>query len=196
VIPGAVLLASVCWAITFALDWGNFWMKIGCSVLLVCCYSCIWKRPRVVMSSRSVTVGLCSATLLYGIFFLGHTLSPYVIPGAHADVRSIYVLGAGTSRLAVLLLLLFITGPGEEIFWRGFLQESLMQRWGSGWGFLAGTLVYTCVHVFSLNLMLILAALVAGGFWGLLYLWKRDLTVQIVSHAVWTGLIFAVAPIS
>jgi membrane protease YdiL (CAAX protease family) len=43
--------------------------------------------------------------------------------------------------------------------------------------------------------MLILAALVAGAFWGALYLWKRDLLMQIVSHSSWSAVIFAVAPI-
>jgi len=43
---------------------------------------------------------------------------------------------------------------------------------------------------------LILAALVAGAFWGALYLWKKDLLVQITSHSVWSAFIFAVFPIN
>ncbi len=60
---------------------------------------------------------------------------------------------------------------------------------------MAATLIYAGVHVFSANLMLILAALAAGTFWGLLYLWKRDPLVQITSHSLWSAVIFAVAPI-
>jgi membrane protease YdiL (CAAX protease family) len=70
-----------------------------------------------------------------------------------------------------------------------------MKKWGDFQGFVVGTFIYAGVHVFSFNLMLILAALLAGAFWGLLYLWKRDLWVQITSHSAWSAVIFAVAPI-
>ena len=43
--------------------------------------------------------------------------------------------------------------------------------------------------------MLILAALVAGAFWGLEYLWRRDLAAVVVSHSLWSAVIFAVAPV-
>jgi len=56
-------------------------------------------------------------------------------------------------------------------------------------------LFYAGVHVFPFNLMLILSALVAGAFWGLLYLWKGNLLLQITSHSVWSADIFAVAPV-
>jgi len=70
-----------------------------------------------------------------------------------------------------------------------------MKKWGNFPGFVLATLVYAGVHVLSFNPMLILAALVAGAFWGFLYLWRRDLLIQITSHSVWSAVIFAVAPI-
>jgi len=93
------------------------------------------------------------------------------------------------------LLLFFVTGPGEEIFWRGFLQGRLEKKLGLIPGAAAATLVYGGVHVFSGNVMLILAALVAGAFWGAMYAWKHDLMALIVSHAFWSAFIFAVIPI-
>jgi len=195
VIWGAVLLAFACWGITFGWAGGNFWVKIGLSVLAVFSYSLFWQKPRINPGFSSFLLGLFSAGVLYFVFFLGHHLAPYILPAAKAQVGGIYFLGEGTSKVLIFLLLFFITGPGEEIFWRGFLQNRLMKNWGDFQGFLMGTLIYAGVHVFSLNLMLILAALVAGAFWGLLYLWKRDLWVQIISHSFWSAVIFVVAPI-
>jgi hypothetical protein len=43
--------------------------------------------------------------------------------------------------------------------------------------------------------MLILAALAAGAWWGAFYAWKKDLLALIVSHSVWSAVIFAVLPI-
>jgi uncharacterized protein len=195
VIAGAVLLAFACWAITFGWHVGNFWIKIGLSVIAVFSYSLLWQKPAIRFRAESVMLGLFSAAILYAIFFAGHHLTPYILPGAKSQVGGIYSLGEGTSRVFTFLLLLFVTGPGEEIFWRGFLQDRLMKRWGNVTGFLVTTVIYAGVHVFSLNLMLIFAALVAGAFWGLLYLWKRDVLLQVVSHSAWSAVIFVVAPI-
>lgn len=192
---GAVLLAFACWAVTFGWAGGNFWMKISLSVMAVFLYSLLWQRPKVPLRFDSFFVGLLSAAVLYFIFYAGHMTSPYILPGAESQVGGIYSLGEGTSRVLVFLLLFFVTGPGEEIFWRGFLQDHLMKRGGDHQGFIVTTLIYAGVHAFSFNFILILAALVAGAFWGLLYLWKRDLLVQITSHSVWSAVIFAVAPI-
>jgi membrane protease YdiL (CAAX protease family) len=70
-----------------------------------------------------------------------------------------------------------------------------MKKFGNFQGFGLGTLIYAGVHVFSFNFMLIMAAGVAGAFWGGLYLWKRDLELVIVSHSLWSAFIFAVFPI-
>ncbi len=192
---GAVVLASVCWVITFGWSGGNFWLKIGVSVVVVSLYSLFWQRPNISVHLRSLLLGLFSALILYSIFLLGNKLAPIILPGAKTQVGGIYSLGAGANKVFIFLLLFFITGPGEEIFWRGFLQDRLMQRWGKFTGYLMTTALYAGVHVFSWNAMLILAALVAGAFWGFLYLWKRDLLVQITSHSFWSAVIFAVAPV-
>ena len=194
-ITGGVVIAFVCWAFTFGWAWGNFWGKIGLSVVIVLTYSLIWQRPAVTFRAKSAALGVLSAAVLYGLFFLGNALAPLVLPGAHAQVGGIYGLGGGTSRLLVFLLLLFVTGPGEEIFWRGFLQSRMMAAWGTGRGYLAATLVYAGVHVFSGNPVLVIAALLAGAFWGVLYVWRRDLLLLIVSHSLWSAVIFAVAPV-
>jgi len=192
---GAFALASVCWAITFGWAGGNFWVKIGLSVIAVTLYSLFWQRPNVSFRLSSFLWGLVSAAVLYGVFFLGDKLAPYLLPEAKAQVGGIYSLGEGTPKALIFLLLFLITGPGEEIFWRGFLQNRLMAKRGNVSGYLITTSVYAGVHLFSGNLLLILAALVAGAFWGFLYLWKRDLLIQITSHSFWSAVIFAVAPI-
>ncbi len=192
---GGILLAFVCWAFTFGWAEGNFWAKIGLSVEVVFLYSLCWQKPRVTPRISSFLLGLASAAVLYLVFYAGNQWAHYIIPGAGAQVGGIYSLGTGTNRVLIFLLLFFITGPGEEIFWRGFLQERMMERWGKAPGFLTATSVYAAVHIFSWNVILILAALVAGTFWGLLYVWRRDLTVQIASHSFWSAVIFAVAPV-
>ncbi len=192
---GAILLAFSLWGFTFGWGGGNFWVKIGLSVLTVFVYSLFWQRPKISFRLRSLLMGILSAAVLYLIFFAGNGLALYLLPGMRGQVGGIYALGADTNRFFIFLLLFFITGPGEEIFWRGFLQARLMEKWGPFLGYVAVTFVYAGVHLFSANLILILAALVAGAFWGGLYLWRRDLLLLIVSHSVWSAVIFAIAPV-
>ena len=194
-ILGGVALACLGWAFTFGPAWGNFWIKIGVTVVSVCAYSFIWQRPRIVFRWTSIGAGLVSAMLLYGVFFVGNAVAPYVVGGARGQVGGIYGLGTGASPAAVFLLLMFVTGPGEEIFWRGFLQDRLEARLGRMSGYVVATLIYGGVHVFSGNVMLMLAALAAGAWWGAFYVWKKDLLALIVSHSVWSAFIFAILPI-
>lgn len=196
VIAGALALAVAGWAFIFGLAWGSFWVKLGLTATTVALYALAFERPRLRLSAASVALGVVSAALLYAVFYLGNALAPYVVPGAGSQVGGIYDLGVGASRVAVFFLLLLVTGPAEEIFWRGFLQKRLMGRLGPLAGYAAATLVYGGVHAFSGNLMLILAALVAGAWWGAQYLWRRDMTALIVSHSLWSAVIFAVAPVA
>ncbi len=194
-IIAAILLAFVCWGFTFGVAFGNFWVKIGISVVLVSAYSFLWQRPEIVASRRSFLLGVLSAAVLYVIFSIGNFLAGCIFHNAGQQVSAIYTLGEGTGRFLVFLLLLLVTGPGEEIFWRGFLQSRLMARWGNVGGYVTTTCIYAAVHVFSGNVILTGAALVAGAFWGAMYLWRRDVFMLVVSHSLWSSVIFAVAPI-
>lgn len=195
-IVGAILIAFACWALTFGMPLGNFWVKIGLSVIVVTGYSLWWHRPVIVPRWRSFILGTVSAIILYFLFYAGNIISALIFPNAGQQVGGIYGLGHGTHHLLIFLLLLLVTGPGEEIFWRGFLQDKLMGRFGRLPGYIIATCVYAAVHVFSGNIILIGAALVAGAFWGAMYMWRKDLFMQIVSHSLWSSFIFAVTPIN
>ena len=57
------------------------------------------------------------------------------------------------------------------------------------------TLCYTLVHVWSGNLMLLLAAAACGFCWGLLYcLLPKRLPALILSHALWDAAAFVFFP--
>ncbi len=94
----------------------------------------------------------------------------------------------------IALLLFFITGPAEEVYWRGYLQKNLMVRFGGWQGWLLAAGIYAAVHIWSFNFMLIGAAFVAGAFWGAMYGYFKNLTPVIISHSVWSMVIFAVFP--
>ncbi|HPQ45002.1 MAG TPA: type II CAAX endopeptidase family protein [Syntrophales bacterium] len=194
-----IVLANIFWFATFYLTFSTFWIKIGISVAILVALSW-WIRPprkdRFRIDARALVVGLVSAVVLYLIFWAGKEISSAVFPFAERQIGGIYGKGQGTSLWSVFLLLLFITGPGEELYWRGFLQDRFMERFGGCRGWILTTVIYTGVHIWSFNFMLIGAAFVAGAFWGALYWRLGNLVPVIISHSLWSAVIFAVIPLT
>jgi membrane protease YdiL (CAAX protease family) len=192
-----VVLACVLWFVTFYLNWSSFWIKISVSAVTLAILS-LWIQPhrknQFHLNKTTILLGLTSAGILYAIFWLGKTISGSLMPFATTQISGIYQKGMGTHTGIIAALLFFITGPCEEIYWRGFLQKNLAARFGSWQGWLLATVIYAGVHIWSFNLMLIGAAAVAGAFWGAMFWRYNNLVPVIISHSVWSTVIFAVFP--
>lgn len=192
-----VVLACVLWFLTFYLSWASFWIKITFSAATLAVLS-LWIQPhrkdQFRFNQSAVLQGLVSAGLLYAIFWIGKTISGTLMPFASTQINGIYQKGLGTHTGIIAALLFFVTGPCEEIYWRGFLQKNLAARFGPWQGWLLATVIYAAVHIWSFNLMLIGAAAVAGAFWGAMFWRYNNLMPVIISHSVWSTAIFAVFP--
>jgi membrane protease YdiL (CAAX protease family) len=196
-IVGTVLLASGLWWMTFALELASFWVKISISASLLAAISLLLRPPprgSFRWDAPALAWGLASAVVLYGIFWAGKAVSTAAFPFAGGQIGSIYHKGDGTPLWTIAVLLFCVTGPSEEIYWRGFLQQALMDRLGRWGGWAAATALYAGVHIWSFNFMLVGAAAVAGAFWGALYARCGRLAPVIVSHSIWSTVIFAVFP--
>lgn len=143
---------------------------------------------------RNIALGLAAAALLYGVFFVGNGLSRLIFAFAGRGIQNVYDFKRGASVLRVALLIGLLIGPGEEIFWRGFLQRRLQVHLGPWQGFAVATALYAGIHVGSGNPMLILAALICGIFWGFLYMRTGSLLLVLVSHVVWDLTVFLLLP--
>ena len=194
-----IVLANILWFATFYLTFSSFWIKITVSASSLAALSW-WIRPieraRFHIDTRALLTGLVSAAVLYLIFWGGKELSSALLPFAERQIGGVYDKGAGTPLWGIFLLLLFITGPCEELYWRGFLQDRLMDRFGDLGGWLLSTMIYAGVHLWSFNFMLIGAAAVAGAFWGAMYWRIGNLLPVIISHSLWSAVIFALIPLS
>ncbi|MBN2281545.1 MAG: CPBP family intramembrane metalloprotease [Candidatus Marinimicrobia bacterium] len=192
------LLAGIFWYFTFAVNMGNFWIKIALSSVVLASCSFFIEKPRsseYQISWTNVLMGIGSAVILYGIFYAGNIFSGLLFDFASGQVGSIYQKGEGTNPFLIALILLVVTSPAEEIFWRGFFQKAAMKRYGDQGGYLFTTLIYGLVHIWSGNFMLVGAALVAGAFWGFLYLKFHNLPILIISHGIWAVTLFVLWPI-
>ncbi|MFP4546905.1 MAG: CPBP family intramembrane glutamic endopeptidase [Fidelibacterota bacterium] len=193
-----ICVAGILWFFTFAVDLFNFWLKISLSAGSLAIISTLISSPekdQYRITVKNIVYGFLSAGVLYGIFYLGNYVSGILFDFSAHQVGDIYAKAEGTHSGIILFILLCITSPAEEIFWRGYLQRKLMARYSDLSGWIIGSIVYGLVHVWSMNFMLVGAAMVAGAYWGLLYLRYRSLSMLIISHAVWTVGVFVLFPI-
>lgn len=146
-------------------------------------------------SGRNILLGVVSALGLYGIFWIGNFVVTRLIPFAEAEIAAVYS-NSGSALMAVIgTLLVTVIGPGEEIFWRGTVQQSLEDKYGGLTGLFAGAVLYSLVHIWALNLTLLVAAFVCGIVWGWMYYRENNLAPLIVSHSLWSLLIFVIFPV-
>lgn len=197
-----LLTAALLWFLMFnpwltlPLDFWTMMTLSGCILLMMA----LLIDPRwfadIEISWKGFFTGIALALVLWGIFWVGDKVATWMFPFARPQVDTIYSMKESQSEWVIGLLLLFIIGPAEEIFWRGFIQRSLSKRFTANVGFVATLLVYGLVHLWKFNFMLIMAAFVCGLVWGLACrLWPKQLFALIVSHAIWDALVFVVWPI-
>lgn len=197
----AVAVAAVLWFVMFSpVTAGrvNFWAVMTFSALSLTILSTVfcreWTRD-IRFSLRSIFAGVAMALVLWCVFYVGGQVTSALFSFARPEVDMIYSTRAEASSWAIALLLLLVIGPAEEIFWRGFVQRRLSQVFSPDKGFVFATLLYTVIHVWALNPMLLAAAFTAGLFWGGIYrIFPKSLSALIISHALWDALAFVIIP--
>jgi len=195
-------VAATLWFVMFSpwtKDLFNFWAAMALSAGVLSVSGLIAGRGHLREIYRFkpvyILIGVISAAVLYGIFFAGNYIVREILDFAPRQIAGIYATREQGSALTVGLLLLLWVGPAEEIFWRGYVQDRLSRRFSPLWGYLLATAVYTFVHIWSGNFMLLAASAVCGLFWGLIYLRFRSVWPGLISHALWDAAIFVVWPI-
>lgn len=199
-----ILVAAALWFVMFS-PWTapylNFWVTMALSGVVLSTLSLtLGKELRESLKNdfrwSDIPIGIAIGALLWGIFWVGDKVAVWMFDFADGEIGSIYSMRDGMNYWIIGALLLFVVGPAEEIFWRGYVQGNLARKYKPLVAFLVTTAIYTLVHIWSLNFMLLVAAAVAGGLWGLLYLfYPKRLWALVISHAVWDAAVFLVFPI-
>ncbi len=183
-------VASLLWGFAFRGPL-NFWLGIFIAGLIILIFGFSEGRTRKIIRPRweDVPVGILSGIIIYSFFFVLAYFVKKFYPSLYLHVEEVKSL----KNLAPVYLsfpVALTVSIGEEVFWRGFVQRSLMENLGKLPGYVLSIILYSIAHLFTFNLSLICAAVGAGAFWGFLFLWKRDLTPLIISHITWDVLLF------
>lgn len=204
----AVLTAALLWFYMFSpwtQGWPNFWVVMSASAILLTTLGLSFSADRARLRQIEkphwqLLGGVLIAFALWGVFWIGDKASAWLFDFARPEVDAVYAMKTGLPTGVIAALLLCLIGPAEELFWRGYVQHTMERVCGGrsprNRAFLLTAVVYALIHVWSLNFMLVMAALVAGLVWGLIYrLCPKALPALIVSHALWDVLVFVVLPI-
>lgn len=138
--------------------------------------------------------GIGYGTITYGLVKLGYMLLPYIDKNAVNDITKFLAI-YGPQSIFHYLLLIFIVSVGEEMFWRGYVQQQLKQFTSPFWAVIITSILFSLSLAISGFLPGALAAIVSGIVWGALYEWKKSLPLIIVSHIVFVLLLFLVLPL-
>ena len=197
-----LMIAPALWTKMFSpatAPYVNFWWMMTASACTLSALATIfnpgwWKQVRI--DASNIILGVVIAFALWSIFWIGDKLSQIMFNFARPQVDLIYSMKDGESAWLLTALMLFLIGPAEEIFWRGYIQKTFAARWNPNIGFIVTTAIYGLVHAGSCNFMLTMAALVAGFVWGLLYrFFPNRFGAIIISHALWDVAVFIWFPI-
>ena len=178
------------------IDLSSFWYIYTASMAFLMAIALYYERPhsRQLQLRKACSFGILSGIFMYIITWAASRILPILFPPLQIQLESLYALlsPVETWQYAVLILLII---PGEEIFWRGFIEKRLLSHSKAAQAVLLSTLLYTLPLSFSGNLLLVLAGIGGGLLWGFIYAWKRSLSMVIISHLLFDVLLLAVFPL-
>lgn len=142
---------------------------------------------------RYLIYGIGYGTITYGIIRFGYWLS-HIDNDLLKSVKKFITIYA-PMNIWHYLLLIFIISVGEELFWRGYVQQQLKYYVKP---FIAVIITATlCAISISLSGFVLgaLAAFVVSLIFGFIYEWRKSMPLIIVAHVVFVLLLFLVLPL-
>jgi uncharacterized protein len=176
-------------------DRAIFWYIFTGSLLILITYAMFQEAVEDEASFfKYISIGTISGLILYLLFWLGVQAFDLLNLPFDNSIKKLYRWFAPALFWQYLALIL-VAAPGEELFWRGFVQKRLLRYFGPFKSILIAALLYASVHIYSGTYILMLAAFLSGLMWGALYLWKKSMPLVIVSHIVFDIMIFIILPL-
>ncbi|MDE3838324.1 CPBP family intramembrane metalloprotease [Bacillus methanolicus] len=188
-----IILAHLLLFFTFE-DKSVFWYMLTASMLLLISYAIVKEKVDDQASFINyLSYGIGSGLVLFAVFLAGNGL----IDGLHLpfknDISKLYHRYSPSEIWHYIVLILVII-PGEEIFWRGFVQKRISKHVNRTLSIVIAALLYASVNIYSEFMILPFAAFISGIFWGCLYAWKKSIPLVIVSHLVFDLFLFVFMP--
>ena len=175
-------------------DTSIFWYMYTFALLILMSAAIVFGEIKDELRTwQSLIYGISSAFGIYALLFAGYHFLQFFGASAAASTSDFLSIFAPNS-VWHLLLLMFIVAPGEELFWRGFVQQKLKEYLP------VSIAIPTAAILFGFTLGLagfwqgIIAGTVVGLILGYLYEKKKSMPLLIIAHLALMILIFIIFP--
>ena len=193
-----IILLFIVYALLF-LTFSNekiFWYMYSFTTLLFMAVAFVWgKMEDEVQTWEYLIFGLGYGTLTYGQIATGYRLLSIFTDYAAVSVDR-FLSDFGPTTVWHYFLLMLIIAPGEELFWRGLIQQKLKAFMSPFFAVLVASLLFGFSMSFSGFWLGVFAAFTSGMFWGILYEWKKSMPLIIIAHITMVFLLFLVLPLN
>ncbi len=188
-----VALAAGVWTFLFRRPPAGIWPRTWISAAVLIGYSVVAlavtdRLDHVVgpVSPIEVAWGLGVGGVWLVATHIGHYVLCRLFPTFIGQITELYSLRTN-DKTSTMVGPIVAMGVAEEVFFRGFVQDRL--------GLVAAVLVYGLVQLVERKWALVLAALLGGTVWGLLFWWTEGLVAPVVAHVLWTGSLMFLWPL-
>ena len=191
-------IAALLFANAFYFNKQQFWTAMAAGVFVLAVLAVVIRGLALYgapADGLDLAIGVGSFAGLYATFWVADKLVRFIRPVSGSEISAIYDLRSQAPLALIAVLLVFVIGPGEELYWRGLVNWALSSRLGDGASVLVGTALYGSVHLVTQNVAIILAAVVAGFVWSMIFALRRRLFPVIVSHVLFDLFLFVLAPV-
>jgi hypothetical protein len=151
-------------------------------------------RARLRPRPRDVAAGAAAALLLVaGTYALSPVLgrSPWFAQELRALYGAFQAAGTGAAAVALAPVVL-----GEELAWRGVVQEVAEQRVGRTSAAVLTAVAYALAHAPTGSSLLVVTALGCGLVWGWLRAATGSLVPSVVCHLIWDVVVLLLFPLA
>lgn len=171
-----------------------FWYMYTFAILVLMSAATMFSEIKEELRTwQSFLYGLLAAVAMYVILLGGYHLVR-VLSASAANSIDGFLSSYTPESVWHLLLLMFIVVPGEELFWRGFVQQQLKQYMP------AYAAIGVSAVLFGLTFWLadfwpgIFAGIAVGIILGYLYEKKKSMPMLIIAHLLLLVLVFIIFP--
>lgn len=180
-----IVAALLGWAFMFVPERAGLWHRTavvaGLLTLLSCFVLAIDDRLTTVLGPVDATelaigFGLGLAWLV--ATHVGYRLLSALFPSFAGQVADLYRIEKG-ERESWIWMPVVAMGAAEELVFRGVVQAER--------GLVVAVAAYAAVQLVERKWALVLAAVLCGTVWGLLFDWRDGLVAPIAAHVLWTG---------
>jgi len=202
----AIFLAAILWFIIFyeGIEFTSiihnkyFWEAISLASFNLVSITLITQKKilKQLFSIKQIyiIIGIISGIILYIVSWVGVIAIKYFMPEIMSYLIDIYTIKYQINSIILLTVLIMWVAIAEEIFWRGMIQNILVGKYGIKAGLIISSILYSLVHVWTFNPLLLFTALIFGIIWGYIYYKYDSLIPSITSHVVWDIMIIIIIP--